>query len=79
MVTLNNNLNNIGKTRLGDLLVGSFFEYESEIYQFCYSDESSGVCLCCRIPDLKCNMLESSIYVRQVDVHITVTGYTKED
>lgn len=79
MVTLNNNLNNIGKTLLADLLVGRFFEYESEIYQFCCSDEPSGTCLCCRIPDLKCSMLESSIYVRQVDVHITVTGYSKED
>lgn len=79
MITLTNNLETIGITRLKDILVGNFFEFENEIYLRLVWENASDSYVCCRVPDMICTELSGSIYVRQVDVQITVTGYTKED
>lgn len=79
MITITNNLDAIGKARLEDLLIGTFFEFENEIYLRLMWENASDSYVCCRIPDMSCTELSGSIYVRQVDVQITVTGYTKED
>lgn len=79
MITLTNNLDTIGKARLEYLLIGTFFEFENEIYLRLNWKDISGSYVCCRIPDMIFTELSGSIYVRQVDVQITVTGYTKED
>lgn len=79
MITLTNNLDTIGKARLEDLLIGTFFELENEIYQRLVWEDASDSYVCCCVPDMRCTKLSGSIYVRQVDVEITVTGYTKED
>ncbi len=79
MITLTNNLDTIGKARLEDLLIGTFFEFENEIYQRLVWEDASDSYVCYRISDMSCTRLFGDIYVRQVDVEITVTGYTKED
>lgn len=79
MITLTNNLDTIGKARLEDLLIGTFFELENEIYQRLVWEDASDSYVCCCVPDMRCTKLSGSIYVRQVNVEITVTGYTKED
>lgn len=79
MITLTNNLDTIGTTKLKDLLVGTFFEFENKIYQRLDWEDDSNSYVCCCVPDMRCTELFGSIYVRQVDVQITVTGYTNED
>jgi len=79
MITLTNNLDTIGKARLEDLLIGTFFKFENEIYQRLVWENASESYVCCCVPDMRCTRLSGNIYVRQVDVQITVTGYTKED
>lgn len=79
MITLTNNLNTIGTTRLKDILVGTFFEFENKIYQRLDWEDASNSYVCCCVPDMRCTRLYCNIHVRQVDVQITVTGYTKED
>lgn len=79
MITLTNNLDTIGKARLEDLLIGTFFEFENEIYQRLVWEDASDSYVCCCVPDMRCTRLSGSIYVRQVDVQIAVTGYTKEN
>ena len=78
MITLTNNLDTIGKTRLKDLLIGTFFEFENETYQCLDWEASSDSYVCLRVLAMRCIELSGSIYVRPVDVEITVTGYTKE-
>lgn len=79
MITLTNNLDTIGKARLEDLLIGTFFEFENEIYQRLVWENASESYVCCCVPDMRCTELSGSIYVRPVDVEITVTGYTEEN
>lgn len=79
MITLTNNLDTIGKARLEDLLIGAFFEFENEIYQRLVWENASESYVCCCVPDMRCTELSGSIYVRPVDVEITVTGYTEEN